>query len=90
MHIGHAGSTAARYNIGDYAALVVQAGTATSTRGRGEANSFNVLRVDAQHIMIERHEWMARQAAFALAATEAFERVAHGWAARRSDPDDRV
>jgi 3',5'-cyclic AMP phosphodiesterase CpdA len=90
MHIGHAGSTAARYNIGDYAALVVQAGTATSTRGRGEANSFNVLRVDAQHIVIERHEWMARQAAFAFAATEAFERVAHGWAARRSDSDDRV
>lgn len=90
MHIGHAGSTAARYNIGDYAALVVQAGTATSTRSRGEANSFNVLRVDAQRIVIERHEWMAPQTAFVLAANEVFERASRGWVARGSNPDHRA
>ena len=44
LHRTHSGSTALRYEIAGYAALVVQAGTATSTRGRGEANSFNVLR----------------------------------------------
>ncbi|HAV35043.1 MAG TPA: metallophosphatase, partial [Massilia sp.] len=36
MHVSHAASTAMRYQIDAYAALVVQAGTATSTRGRGE------------------------------------------------------
>ena len=29
-------------------ALVVQAGTATSTRGRGEVNSFNVIRIERE------------------------------------------
>jgi 3',5'-cyclic AMP phosphodiesterase CpdA len=35
LHQSHAGNTQARYKISEYAALVVQAGTATSTRGRG-------------------------------------------------------
>jgi 3',5'-cyclic AMP phosphodiesterase CpdA len=90
MHVGHAGSTAMRYKIGDYAALVVQAGTATSTRGRGEANSFNVLRIDTSRIVIERRAWAAPQTAFAPAAVEVFERTANGWAALRTDPDGRV
>jgi 3',5'-cyclic AMP phosphodiesterase CpdA len=80
MHVGHAGSTAARYQIGNYSALVVQAGTATSTRGRGEANSFNVLRIAPSHIAIDRYEWAGQQAGFALATTEEFERVSNGWA----------
>src|ERR1039457_5835017 len=41
LHASHAGNTSARYKIAGYSALVVQAGTATSTRGRGESNSFN-------------------------------------------------
>jgi len=83
MHIGHAGSSAQRYRIGDYAALVVQAGTATSTRGRGEANSFNALRIEASRIVIERHDWSARQAAFVRVSADVYERVANGWAALR-------
>src|SRR6185369_11551022 len=44
LHISHTTHTK-RYNIHGYSALVVQSGTATSTRERGEVNSFNLLRI---------------------------------------------
>ncbi len=77
VHASHAGNTAVRYQIGAYAALVVQAGTATSTRGRGEANSFNVLRVEVGRIAVERFSWRAR--AFRLVCRETFKRVNDTW-----------
>jgi 3',5'-cyclic AMP phosphodiesterase CpdA len=78
LHVAHAGDTAARYALGDYAALVVQAGTATSTRVRGEGNSFNVLRVERSRIDIERVAWRADRA-FECVARERFERVDGRW-----------
>lgn len=79
MHVAHARNTAARYKIGDYSALVVQAGTALSTRHRGELNSFNALRIAPSRIVIDRYDWAAPLATFAIAATDTFERVANGW-----------
>jgi len=80
LHESHAGDTAVRYRLGDYAALAVQAGTATSTRGRGEANAFNVIRIAAPRITVERHAWGVEQATFACADRQAFERTERGWA----------
>ena len=79
MHASHAGSTAARYQIDEYAALVVQAGTATSTRGRGEVNSFNVVRVEALKVEIDRYGWDVVRGEFALVATEKFMRTGNVW-----------
>ena len=56
-----------------------QAGTATSTRGRGESNSFNVLRVSNREIVIERQLWNPDTAQFGLARTERFRRVDSRW-----------
>ncbi|MEJ7700268.1 MAG: metallophosphoesterase [Pyrinomonadaceae bacterium] len=51
-------------------ALVVQAGTATSTRGRGEANSFNVIEFEHPRLIVKRLEWQsAERAEFAFAKT---------------------
>jgi 3',5'-cyclic AMP phosphodiesterase CpdA len=86
MHISHAGSTATRHKIGDYSALFVQAGTATSTRGRGESNSFNVIRTTPSHITIERYSWSPDERAFTLTVSEGFERLAKGWTRSASPP----
>jgi 3',5'-cyclic AMP phosphodiesterase CpdA len=77
LHASYALDTAARYRIPGFAALVVQAGSATSTRGRGEANAFNVLRVERAAVTIERHAWNG--AAFAPAGVQRFARTDEGW-----------
>ena len=79
LHASHVGDTAARYPIGAYAALIVQAGTATSVRGRGEANSFNVLRIERGRIDIERFAWTGPD--FTVASRASFSRAAGGWRA---------
>lgn len=79
LHVSHTTHTATRYRIKGHSALVVQAGTAASTRGRGEANSFNVIRVDRPQIAIERLEWQPAQARFAVATTERFQHTPEGW-----------
>ena len=79
MHISHAASTAGRYRIDQFAALVVQAGTATSTRGRGETNSFNVVKVEHERVEVERFGWDEVGKQFASVSTEIFIRRGSMW-----------
>ena len=58
-------------------ALMVQAGTATSSRTREEPNSFNLLRVERGRIEVEQH--VLNGAGFVRASAEAFERGEAGW-----------
>jgi 3',5'-cyclic AMP phosphodiesterase CpdA len=81
LHLSHADSTAERYPFSEYAALVIQAGTATSTRARGEVNSFNVIRVDQARVEVDRYGWDAQAARFSKMTTEAFTRSGGVWAA---------
>jgi 3',5'-cyclic AMP phosphodiesterase CpdA len=78
LHISHTGHTK-RYNIQGYSALVVQAGTATSTRERGEANSFNLIRVAYPEISVEKFAWDSSTTSFATASLEHFKHTAGGW-----------
>ncbi|MDQ2819719.1 MAG: metallophosphoesterase [Pseudomonadota bacterium] len=80
LHASHAGSTADRYVMNEYAALVIQAGTATSTRGRGETNSFNVVRIDADKVEVDRYGWDLLGKDYALISTEKFFRSGNVWA----------
>jgi 3',5'-cyclic AMP phosphodiesterase CpdA len=79
LHASHAGSTAERYRLNEYAALVVQAGTATSTRGRGEVNSFNVVRVEKERVEVDRYGWDVIGSAFRLVSSEKFYRSGQVW-----------
>lgn len=87
LHASHAGTTAAHYPIDGFAALVVQAGTATSTRGRGEANSFNVIRAAPGHISTERHAWNASLSSFERLLCEHFVRCGTHWTGSAVDPN---
>ena len=79
VHVSHVGDTAARYKFDGYAALVVQAGTATSTRARGESNSFNALRIDGDGIDVERYTWSAQAGSFERSRSDGYRHTAHGW-----------
>ena len=78
LHVSHTGHTK-RYNIKGHSALVVQAGTATSTRERGEANSFNLLRVAYPEITVERFSWNSSTASFVLSTSEQFTHTVEEW-----------
>ncbi len=79
LHVSHTTHSVERYKIEGHSALVVQAGTAASSRGRGEANSFNIIRIAAPHITVERFEWQLSRAQFLLAAKEEFVHTEAGW-----------
>ena len=80
LHVTFAGPTAKRYNISGRSAIVVEAGTATSTRVRGEPNAFNVLRIERQAIVVEHLVWNAGTGAFAPGEVQRFEQSPAGWA----------
>lgn len=79
LHVSHTSHSATRYKIKGHSALVVQAGTAASDRGRGEENSFNVVRINRPHIAVERFEWRAERKEFGLVTTEHFKQTPDGW-----------
>ena len=85
MHLMHTGHTAARYQMPGHSALVVQAGTATSTRHRGETNSFNLIRVEGMAISVERFVWQPDELRFVAGARERFLRAGAIW--RPHDPN---
>ena len=79
LHLTYVGHTATRYQVSGRSAIVVEAGTATSFRGRGEVNSFNLLRVDGDRVAVERHDWDAQMERFTVAAADEFVRSEDGW-----------
>ena len=81
LHLSHADSTAERYPFSEYAALVIQAGTATSKRARGEVNSFNAIRIEPARVEVDRYGWDAQAARFSKVSTESFTRSGGVWAA---------
>jgi len=79
LHRIFARDTAKRYKIEGYAALVIQAGTATSWRSSREVNSFNIIECNGNSIAVSRMTWNAEHSAFEKSAEDRFERTGHGW-----------
>jgi 3',5'-cyclic AMP phosphodiesterase CpdA len=79
LHVGYTGETAVRYKACGRAAIVVEAGTAASTRVRGETNSFNMLRVEEDRVTVERLAWNEETTGFRVSHAVEFRRTGDGW-----------
>jgi 3',5'-cyclic AMP phosphodiesterase CpdA len=79
LHVSEAAATPVRYGDTGYAALLIQAGTATSSRLREEPNSFNVIRIDRPLATVVRHSWDEQRGSFAEAETDRFQATPRGW-----------
>jgi len=84
LHRGFATDIAVAEPAGGSSILIAQAGTAISTRRRGESNAYNVIRVDPTRVEIEVRRWTGSQ--FASAETSSYDRVGGGWAASAGRP----
>lgn len=74
-----AAPTAERHKVEGQSAVFVQAGTATSTRVRGEANSFKVIRVERPRVTVEQYAWEPGHEEFTLLASSCFRHTPGGW-----------
>jgi 3',5'-cyclic AMP phosphodiesterase CpdA len=79
LHVSDAGGSSIRNLDDEYEAIIVQAGTATSTRARGEANSFNVIKIEQHRIGVQHYAWEPAQGAFSCVELEQFNRTTTGW-----------
>jgi 3',5'-cyclic AMP phosphodiesterase CpdA len=79
LHVARTSDTTARYKVAGHPLLLVQAGTATSTRRREEVNSCNIIRIDRPHVSVERLNWSGDQASFAVASIDRFRHTPDGW-----------
>ncbi|MEO8671076.1 MAG: metallophosphoesterase [Tahibacter sp.] len=79
LHVSRSGEASMRRQGHNEAALLIQAGTATSTRSRGESNTFNVIRIATRRIDVQRVVWQTESQAFVEAESERFDRCDAGW-----------
>ena len=79
LHRSGVGETTTRYPLPGRAALLIRAGTATSTRQRDEVNAFNVLRIARSQIAVDCMVWRPDEGLFGVANSERFMRTETGW-----------
>lgn len=79
LHQSHVGQTDQRYPLHSRAALLIQAGTATSTRQRGNLNAFNVLRIARPEVDVVCMVWDDETMKFRRASIERFVENEAGW-----------
>ena len=88
FHDADTGGTARRYPTNGYSALVVQAGTATSVRLRGSANSFNILKIEPPCVGVEILYWDSDHQRFVVSEAKQYRRATGGGMERLSPPED--
>lgn len=79
LHRSATADSAARYTTSGRPVLLVQAGTATSTRRRGELNSFNMIRLERSRVSVDCMAWDDERETFAVSNSFEFRRTGEGW-----------
>ena len=79
FHIADTSQTAKRYKMPGYSGIIVSSGTSTSTRGRGQPNSFNLIQIDRPNLTIERRTWRPASGLFDVLSVELFRHTGEGW-----------
>ncbi len=72
LHTSHTVDSVKHYTDSEHSALLVHAGTATSTRMRGEANSFNILKIERPTVHIDRLTWDEAANGFSVAGSSTY------------------
>lgn len=81
LHVSNIETTAKRYTLENgRVALIIQAGTATSVRVRGEVNSFNLIEFDHPSLRVQRFECNVAETGFVPAEFKNYQQVDRGWA----------
>lgn len=80
LHVSGVGQTTQLYPKPGRAALLIRAGTATSTRQRGQVNAFNVVRVAQSEVTVDCMVWQQDMGRFEAVTAERFARTEVGWA----------
>lgn len=88
MHTHEIGTTPQQSAPGGAEALVVQAGTATSVRTRGEQNSFNLLHLERNAVRVCRYDWKREETVFAPATPRRYRRDGIRWVRDDDVTDD--
>jgi 3',5'-cyclic AMP phosphodiesterase CpdA len=84
LHSAYFPEAAERLSVGGHNALLVQAGTAVSTRSRGKVNSFNSIKTERDQINLVRHCWSPEANHFEQCIAASYRRSPSGWA-RKAD-----
>lgn len=87
IHLSSTGSTSIRYKTAGHALAFVQAGTAVSTRDKGEKNSFNSLLIKGgddggKAVVTDTWTWNLQSGRFAIRCSNEFRLESEGWARR--------
>lgn len=80
LHRSHTSDSVRRYKLeSGYSALIIQAGTATSTRHRGEPNSFNVLEFEHPRLTVKQFDCHSLRAGFEIGEIKEYTQGEKGW-----------
>lgn len=80
LHRSHTSDSVRRYKLeSGRSALIIQAGTATSTRARGEPNSFNLLEFDHPNLVVKILECRSPGMGFEVGEIKRYRQGPGGW-----------